>query len=85
MGHSAAGRAKSMKNLKDPIGNRNRDLPTCSAVPQPTALPPTPSVRYYRQINVLYLFSEKNMQKLYQFIKKLSHYRSGHALRAPGG
>ena len=26
------------KNVSDTIGNRNRDLPTCSAVPQPTAL-----------------------------------------------
>ena len=28
-----------MKNPNDTIGNRTRDLPTCSAVPQPTALP----------------------------------------------
>jgi len=28
-----------MKNSSDTIGNRNRDLPTCNAVPQPTALP----------------------------------------------
>ena len=27
----------SMKNLNDTIGNRTRDLPACSAVPQPTA------------------------------------------------
>ena len=33
-GHSAAGRIISMKN-----SNRTRDLPTCSAVPQPTTLP----------------------------------------------
>jgi len=31
----------SMKNSNDTIGNRTRDLPTCSAVPQPTA-PPRP-------------------------------------------
>jgi hypothetical protein len=31
-GHSAAG--KSMKNPSDLIGNRTRDLPACSAVPQ---------------------------------------------------
>ena len=37
-GHSAAGRIMSMKNSSDNIGNRTRDLPTCSAVPQPTAL-----------------------------------------------
>jgi hypothetical protein len=28
-----------MKNSSDTIGNRTRDLPTCSAVPQSTALP----------------------------------------------
>jgi len=26
-----------MKNSNDTIGNRTRDLPVCSAVPQPTA------------------------------------------------
>jgi hypothetical protein len=31
-----------MKNTNDTIGNRNRDLPACSAVPQPTALPRAP-------------------------------------------
>ena len=38
-GHSAAGRIMSMKNSDDTIGNRTRDLPACSAVPQPTASP----------------------------------------------
>jgi len=28
-----------MKNPSDPTGNRTRDLPACSAVPQPTTLP----------------------------------------------
>ena len=32
----------SMKNSNDTIGNRTRDLPACSAVPQPTAPPRTP-------------------------------------------
>jgi hypothetical protein len=27
-----------MKNSNDTIGNQTRDLPTCSVVPQPTAL-----------------------------------------------
>jgi hypothetical protein len=35
--HSAAGRIMSMKNSDYTIGNRIRDLPACSAVPQPTA------------------------------------------------
>jgi hypothetical protein len=30
----------SIKNPNDTIGNRTRELPACSAVPQPTALPP---------------------------------------------
>jgi len=34
----------SMKNSDDFIGNRTRDLPACSAVPQLTALPRAPNV-----------------------------------------
>jgi len=34
----------SMKNSNDAIGNRTHNLPTCSAVPQPTALPRAPSL-----------------------------------------
>jgi len=32
--HSAAGRIMSMKKFSNTIGNRTRDLPVCSAVPQ---------------------------------------------------
>jgi hypothetical protein len=42
-GHSAAGRIISMKNSNDTIGNRTRDFPACSAVPQPAA-PPLPHI-----------------------------------------
>jgi hypothetical protein len=38
-GHSAAGRIRSIEKSSDLIGNRTRDLPACSIVPQPTALP----------------------------------------------
>jgi len=31
-----------MKNSNDAIGNRTRDLPACSAVPQPTVLQRAP-------------------------------------------
>jgi hypothetical protein len=34
-----------MKNSSDTIGNRTRDLPTSSAVPQPTAPPRTPDFK----------------------------------------
>jgi hypothetical protein len=35
-----------MKNSSDTIENRSRDLPACSAVPQPTAPPRAPSGVY---------------------------------------
>jgi len=38
-GHSATGRVRSVKNSSDSIGNWTRDLPACSAQPQPTAPP----------------------------------------------
>jgi hypothetical protein len=37
-GHSAAGRIRSIGNSSDLIGNRTRDLPVCSIMPQPTTL-----------------------------------------------
>jgi hypothetical protein len=36
----------SMKNPKDIIKNLNRDLPACSAVPQPTETPRAPENRF---------------------------------------
>jgi len=41
-GHSATGRIMSIKNSSDINGNRTRDLPAGSAVPQPTASPCAP-------------------------------------------
>jgi hypothetical protein len=53
-GGSAAGRIMSMENSKDAIGIQTRDLPACSAVPQPTALPRAPAILYtYMKTNVL--------------------------------
>jgi hypothetical protein len=37
--HSATERIMSMKNYSDTMWSRTRDLPACSAVPQPTAPP----------------------------------------------
>jgi hypothetical protein len=37
-GHSAVGRIRSIGKSYDFIGNRTRDLPVCSIVPQPTML-----------------------------------------------
>ena len=36
-----------MKNSSDNFGNRTRDLPTCSVVPQPTAPPRAPNNKMY--------------------------------------
>jgi hypothetical protein len=48
-----------MKNSNDTIGNGTRDLPTCSAVPQPTAPPaacPLPQ-KYYVQFCIYHTMS----------------------------
>jgi hypothetical protein len=46
-GHKTTGRIKSLKNSSDSIGNRTRDLPVCSTVPQPTAPPRLVTVVLY--------------------------------------
>jgi len=45
----------SMKNSNDTIGNRTRDLPTCNAVPQPTA----PPLNWSAIETCLYLYTGK--------------------------
>ena len=40
-----------MKNSIDTIGNRTRDLPVCSSVPQPTAPPRAPLGEQYRSLS----------------------------------
>jgi len=47
-GRSAAGRIMSMKNSSDTIGNWTRDLPACSAVPEPTTPPHAPNTLSYK-------------------------------------
>jgi hypothetical protein len=51
-----------MKNFNDTIGNRTRYLPTCKAVPQPTAPPRTPLYR------VVYIISLSNQIYLFSFM-----------------
>jgi hypothetical protein len=55
-GYSATGRIMSTKNSNDNIGNRTRDIPACSAVPQPTALQRAPIWSRLRGIKQLMLF-----------------------------
>jgi hypothetical protein len=42
-GHCATGRIRSIEKLNYLIGNRTRDLPACSTVPQPTTLQRAPT------------------------------------------
>ena len=50
-----------MKNSNDTIGNRIRDLPTCSAVPQPTALPRAPN-NVSRQTEAIIAMRKESLQ-----------------------
>ena len=45
-----------MKNSSDTIGNRTRDLPTCSAVSQPTALRRAPVYIYKYTYTYIYIY-----------------------------
>jgi hypothetical protein len=51
----------SMKNSSDTLGNRTRDLPDCSAVPQPTALARAPSLITYSRKFLVYRKSLPNV------------------------
>ena len=55
----------SIKNSDDIIGNRTRDLPTCSAVPLPTASPRAPS----RNNNRLYEGFNNSTTLNFKFLK----------------
>jgi hypothetical protein len=46
-----------MKNSNNTIGNRTRDLPACSAVPQPTAPPLAPNVSSWYRISKTHRYS----------------------------
>jgi hypothetical protein len=56
-GHSAAERIMSMKNSSDTNGNRSRDIPVCSAVPQPLHCR-----LYIHRIGVIFLNKPRKIQ-----------------------
>jgi len=60
-----------MKNVNDTIGKRTRNLPACSSVPQPTALPHAPVVLYrivkYKQ-NIVKHNSVEDFIEVYSYI-----------------
>jgi hypothetical protein len=66
----------SMKNSNDTTGNRTRDLPACSAVPQPTAPPRAPKLRcmeIYKQ--------SRNMQAIHN--SQRHRFISMHEMKYP--
>ena len=54
-----------MKNSNDTNGNRTRDLPACSAVPQINAPPRTPVFRY--SVNLYYVICLTDMLRLLKY------------------
>jgi hypothetical protein len=67
-GHSVNRRIMSIKNSNDNIRNRTRDLPPCSAVPQPTAPPRDPlrneePCNLYSSLKTITSFSEEYKSK----------------------
>ena len=52
-------RLSRQEGVSDPIGNRSRDLAGCSAVPEPTSLPPrTPQLLYFKANEVKLLTTQ---------------------------
>jgi hypothetical protein len=58
-GHSAAGRIRTTENPNDLNGNRTRDIPACSIVPQPTT--PPVSHNYRNLIKIVTAVFEKTV------------------------
>jgi len=62
-----------MKNTNDTIGDRTHDLPTCSAVPQPNALPRAPIYIYiYIYIHKTYSGSYANYPNLLESVIRIT-------------
>ena len=70
----------SMKNFNDTIGNRTRDLPACSAVPQPTG-PPRAHRNKCSRAKSLQLLSFASVSNIFGYSKHLADY-NGSAIGA---
>jgi hypothetical protein len=70
----------SMKNSNDTIGDRTRDPPTCSAVPQPTVPPRAPTLLKYAMTFSSSPGPPKKflpfnfLNRSVDYIRKLSHF-----------
>ena len=51
-----------MKNSNDTVGNRTRDLPACSAVPQPTAPPRGPQNKSIVSYILIFIFLDMKLE-----------------------
>ena len=57
-----------MKNFNDTIGNRTGDLPACSVVPQPTALPGATNLKICKkETNARYCID--TLENVYRYLK----------------
>ena len=68
-----------MKNFNDTIGNRTRDFPACSAVPQPTA-PPRARGKVIVSLIRKYLKVVLYHNSLRKFLKTLNNYKPSEVL-----
>jgi hypothetical protein len=57
----------SMKNSIDTIGNQTRDLPPCSAAPQPSAPPRAPTKPLIGLKSNLVLVVQKKLLNIFNF------------------
>jgi hypothetical protein len=77
--HSEAARIRSIENSNNLIGNRSRNLPACSIVPQPTTLPRAPS--FYAAIFISFPILIATFKCLYIFLSICFFIYLFHSLR----
>ena len=64
-----------MKNSSDTIGNRTRNLPACSAVPQTTAPPRTHFLNYSKTYKIA--FEIKSRGPLFETLSRETYPKTG--------
>jgi len=81
-GHIAAGKIMSMKNFNETIGNRTRNLPACSAIPQPTAPSSTPVLTLVQTKQIrMNIHKQNNTKNIINHTKKIN--KSIHITKTP--
>jgi hypothetical protein len=78
-GHSAAGSIRQIEKSGDLIGNRIRDIPACSTMPQPTTLPRAPysneqeEFKYFHDVTIYTCYQRHLWNK--NLIPELKSYK----------